>query len=84
MKKEELLLLDGHFFWSFGHEFFIETTCGNFIWSDPDYPNGDNTIRAYSGSYNDWLDTVGIDYARDKGHHSILYYVGETFEIKDA
>lgn len=84
MNKEKLLSLHGHFFWSFGHEFFIETSVGNFVWSDPDYPNGDNSIKPFAGSYREWIDLIGVDFARDKGNHSILYYVGDSFTYKDA
>lgn len=42
------------FIWMWGNKFFLETLSkGNFIWSDPDYPGGDNTIRRFNGSLKD-------------------------------
>ena len=72
-----LLTLDdiAEFCWGFGCEFFLETSRGNFVWSDPDY-NGDNTIRRFDGTYKDWCKKSGIPFARDKGRHVIRDYCG--------
>lgn len=69
----------GHFLWNFSDKFLIETTEGNYEWSDPEY-NGDNTIVP-ALSYGEWLDKLGILYARDKGHHKIRDYCGEEVKI---
>ncbi len=73
MDRSEILTLEGDFTWDFGQYFFIETTEGNFIWSDPEY-GGDNLITRYEGSYSDW---AGDGFGRDKGRHIIGEYIGE-------
>lgn len=75
MTKEKLMNMVGEFTWNFGQQFFIETSEGNFIWNDPDY-NGDNTIRKYNGSLQDYF---GKSFGRDKGKHYIKDYCGENF-----
>ena len=70
-----------NFTWLFGKEFFLETSKGNFIWSDPDY-NGDNTITPYSGSLQSYLKECGMKYGRGKGRHMIKSYCGEKVIIK--
>lgn len=65
----------GKFTWNFGNKFFIETSEGNYVWSDPDY-NGDNVINKYDGEYKDWIKDEAIPYGRDKGYHTILEYCG--------
>lgn len=84
MQKSQLLAVNGKFLWSFGKEFFIETKIGNFVWCSPDYGDGDNSVRQFQGSYSDWLDQKGLDFARDKGTHSILYYIGEDFTFEET
>ena len=78
--KEEFLNVVGEFTWMWGMDFFIETDVGNFIWKDPDY-QGDNTIRRYNGSYNDYLKEFDIDFGRDKGKHMISEYCGTEFKL---
>lgn len=80
MTKEDLGNLVGHFTWSFGQEFFIETEQGNFVWSDPDY-NG--TIRTFKGNYHTWVKQINIPYGRNKGHHIIKQYCGDFILVKD-
>ena len=80
--KDKLMSVAGHFIWSFGCEFFIETEIGNFVWSDPDY-NGDNTIRPFNGNYHEWCNSVGIPYGRDKGVEFISSYCGDSWEYKN-
>ena len=63
----------GTFTWNFGQEFFIETAEGNYIWNDPDY-SGDNTIRKFNGTYDEWCKKTNIPYGRDKGVHRIGDY----------
>ena len=67
---------EADFSWNFGQEFFLKTDRGNYIWSDPDY-NGDNTIRKYDGSHEDWCKETGY-YARSKGRHFIGDYCGSN------
>jgi hypothetical protein len=75
MTRDELLNLYGKFYWSFSQEFFIETSKGNFVWSDPDY-DGTNRIKRFNGKYGDWISQLGIPYARSKGAHLISGYCG--------
>lgn len=83
MQKEQLLNTTGHFLWSFGVDFFIETELGNFIWSCPDYEGGNNTVRAFSGNFHDWLKLINLDFARSKGLHQIHAYIGENFILEN-
>lgn len=76
MTREDLLELVGDFTWDFGHEFFIETNDGNFIWSDPEY-GGNNTIRSTKKSIRQHF---GKSHGRDKGKHYIKDYCGS--EVK--
>lgn len=71
----------GHFTWGFASEFFIETAQGNFVWSDPDYPSGDNTLKRFSGTYEDWLEESCISCGRSKGRHVIGEYCGPDVKI---
>lgn len=64
------------FTWSFGEEWFLETSHGNYTWSDPDY-GGDNTMKPFNGTYGRWCQIVGVPYGRDKGKHIIRDYCGE-------
>lgn len=74
-----MLTLDtyGLFSWDFGNKFHIETAVGNFEWSDPEYPGGDNTIKP-CGPYEEWRKK---QYARDKGRHKIRDYCGDKVVI---
>jgi hypothetical protein len=71
---------EGDFTWDFGCQFFIETSKGNYIWSDPDY-NGDNTIKKFSGTINDYFNHPDIAWGRDKGRHIIRNYCGDDVKI---
>jgi hypothetical protein len=75
-------LLDevGYFSWSFYQNFFVETPQGNFVWSSPDYC-GDNTLRKFDGTHNDWVKTEGIYCSRDKGQHVIRDYCGKDVKV---
>ena len=67
--------LVGNFTWNFANKFFIETVEGNFVWSDPDYPGGDNSITPYAGDYKQWINgRLG----RNKGKHIIRSYCGDS------
>lgn len=67
----QVLDLVGNFTWGFGNLWFIETKEGNFVWSDPDYPGGNNTIKPVKYDYSGWLGRNGIPFGRDKGTHRI-------------
>ena len=80
--KAELLNLMGQFTWFWNDIFFIETERGNFVWSDPDYPNGDNTIRPFRGMIQEFIKDQKIDYGRAKGEHLISRYCGDEIIFK--
>jgi len=81
MTKEHLLSLVGDFTWFWGETFFIETSEGNFIWSDPDY-DGDNTIKPINMSYEQYCKNSKVPYGRDKGTHVIENYCGKNVILK--
>ena len=80
MDIEHIKGLVGEFTWDFGQEFFIETSEGNFVWSDPDY-NGDNSLTPYAGTYKQW---IGRGFGRDKGKSIIALKCGENIWLKAA
>lgn len=80
--KDEVLDLVGMFTWSYGNQFFVETSQGNYIWKDPDYQGGDNTFTKTDMTYKEWTRKIGIPFGRDKGHHVIRNYCGEDIIIK--
>lgn len=51
------------FTWLWTNEFFLETSDGNYIWSDPSY-GGDNTIRPYFDTFQEYLKECHISYGR--------------------
>lgn len=71
--NEDVLNLVGDFTYNFGHKFFIETSEGNFVWSDPSY-GGDNTLCRVSCDYKTWCKDIGIPFGRDKGKHFLRDY----------
>lgn len=80
--NEKLTLDDyGSFTWNFANKFFIETKKGNFIWSCPEYPEGNNTITPFKGTYKEWAKVECYGMGRDKGTHKIRNYCGEGVEI---
>ncbi len=80
------LTIDMYFCWAFDKYFLLSLVDHNrpeynnyqyhYVWSDPDYPGGDNTIRPFFGTYRDWCKVVGIPYGRSKGHHIVEKYCG--------
>lgn len=72
---------EASFTWGFGEVFFLETAKGNFEWSDSSYPRGDNTIRPFDGSYNEWCESQGIPFGRDKGKAIIESRCGSAVTI---
>jgi len=64
------------FIWFWNDKFFVEAESGNYIWSDPSYPNGNNTIRPYKGTCKDYCESSGVEFGRDKGSHRIAEYCG--------
>lgn len=77
-----MLTLDtvGDFTWFWSDIFFIETTIGNFVWSDPDY-NGDNTIKQFDGDIKKFCKEVRYPHGRCKGKHTIGKYCGNQVNI---
>jgi hypothetical protein len=76
IESTRLLDIVGHFTWGFDCEFFIETSEGNFVWSDPSY-DGDNTLKRFHGNYKDWCKQSNIPAGRDKGQHVLRTYCGD-------
>ena len=81
MTPKEFLEQKADFTWLWTHDYFLETAFGNFRWSSPDYPGGDNTITYTSKSYDEYMrDTMplkAIFYSgRDKGTKIIGDYCG--------
>jgi hypothetical protein len=83
--KNSPLTLDdvADFVWLWSERWFLETVKGVYIWSDPDY-NGDNTIRKYKGTLNDFLQAEGIDFGKGKGKRIIRKYCGDDAKIIDS
>lgn len=79
----EPLSLDdiAEFTWMWTNIFFLETNKGNYLWSDPDY-GGDNTIKKYPGSLEDYCRETNTPYGRDKGKHFISDYCGLDVRIE--
>lgn len=79
---EDIKNTRGHFTWSFiGPKYFVETPYGNFIWSDPQYPDGDNMLVRYKKPFTDWIRELKIPYGRDKGSHVIREYCGDDVKV---
>lgn len=82
--RDELLNEYADFTWNFGNKFFVQTKrFGNFIWSDPAYPGGDNTIVPFDGGYAAWLKVESIPFGRSKGTHRIGDYCGNDVSYYD-
>lgn len=75
-KYETISELVGDFSWNFGKLFYIETSQGNFIWSDPNY-DGDNTIKQHNGTIDSFMKENSVPFLRDKGKHVIKIYCGK-------
>lgn len=78
---QDLLELPGEFLWAFNKNWFVKTSVGNFHWSDSDYPGGDNSLRKYFGSEQDFLEEVGCPYFRDKGETFLKNRIPETVKL---
>ena len=81
MTPKEFLEQKADFTWLWTHDFFLETSFGNFRWSSPDYPGGDNTITYTSKSYDEYMKEMTppgaiFFYGRDKGTKIIGDYCG--------
>lgn len=83
MTKTEFLGLEGRFLWNFCCYFFIETSKGNFVWSDSDY-HGDNTVRRYNGSAEKFCKDYDVPFLRDKGRHIIEDYCGKDIIFEEV
>lgn len=84
MNYDNIKNLVGDFTFSYRHLFFIKTDSGNFEWSNPEYPDGDNTIKAFNGGYKEWYEHIGIPSGRSKGKHVIKDYCGEDVKFLDV
>ena len=73
-----------NFYHSGGPNFLLQTRIGNFVWSSPDYPDGDNKIRKFNGTYQQWCRQEGISYGKDKGTHIIGTYCGQDVIISNT
>ena len=69
------------FTYCWGCTFFLETPEGSFIWSDPDYPEGNNTIIPFNGALKDFLINIIIQHGRRKGQYTIGAYCGEEVKL---
>ena len=83
MTREEFLNQKAEFIWMFNKDWFVKTKTGNFIWSDPDYPGGNNTFAPFPGDYKEACKHCGASYGRDKGMHIISEYCGNDIVILD-
>ena len=70
-----------HFTWFWNRDFFLETPVGNFLWSDPEYPGGNNTIVPCDMTYQDFCKKVNCEFGRDKGKRTIRQYCGDQVVI---
>jgi hypothetical protein len=79
------LMLDdvADFTYCWGNTFFLETAKGNYEWSDPEYPGGDNSIKKFNGNLKDFYRHCKIPYGRGKGEHVIRNYCGPDVKIVD-
>ena len=77
-KRREILNSVGNFCWDFGCTWFVETSIGNFIWSDPDY-NGDNSFKQIEETFQQFNHPAQL--WRDKGYHHIERYCGDAIDI---
>ena len=82
------------FSWAFNELYLVQPlgTKDLYLWSNPEYPNGNNTIKKlatpYPSSLAEWQALyrthLGIDFVRDKGTHLISRYCGDTVQILPA
>lgn len=66
---------------SWNHQFFVETKYGNFIYSDPNYPNGNNTLTLYNGSFQDFLKEKKLLTVRTKGEFLIKEFCNPLVKV---
>ncbi len=77
---KEFLKMVAHFYQSSGSECFATNKYWNMIWSNPEY-GGDNTIRKYEGTYDDWYNSLEVKHVEDKGRHITRKFCGKDIEI---
>jgi hypothetical protein len=82
--KDHLLGTMGHFTWSQGKEWLVETDLGNFIWSDPNYGDGDDTLTFFEGGHDEFYALAGVqpEVCKDKGDNLILNKCGQDIDLK--
>lgn len=78
--SQSILDLEGHFYWGYRDEYFIETKKDNFVWSCPSQ-FGNNTIKRYNGSLKQWCRENEVPVTRNKGIHIIRHLTGDDVSI---
>lgn len=81
MTVKDFLEMSGKFLWAWNKNWLIKTPVGNFHWSDSEYPEGDNSIRIYFGTEDDFLEEFGVPYFRSKGETFIKNRVPENVQL---
>lgn len=76
----DILNLEGTFYWSYRDEYFIETKEGNFVWSCPSQ-FGDNSFRRYGGTLKQWCKENEVPCTKNKGKKIIRTVVSDEVII---
>lgn len=76
-QREIVLDSFGEFTWNFGNNFYVVTSVGWFIWSNP-YYGGDNSFVQTSITVSDFFED---HFGRHKGRHKIRDYCGDDIKI---
>ena len=66
-----------------GPEMLFITQIGNFAYLSGEY-GGDNTLRPFSGSSIEWLESIGHDQCRDKGLRLLAHRLWPDWEFVPA
>lgn len=80
-ERAVILATIGEFTWLWDRHFFVETKDANYIWSDPRYDHGDNTLKPTTLSYSEFCRERKIEFGRSKGKHRIGDYCGANVVI---
>lgn len=81
MTVEDFREMSGEFLWAWNKNWLIKTHIGNFHWSDSEYPGGDNSVRKYFGTEEEFLENCGVPYFRSKGETVIKNRVPENVRL---